>query len=210
MLCEKMDRNNIEITQKYVEKELVYAEKYQKILDNWCDEIGGLLHPFHQKSPNLLETIRVALTDSFVISMAKIFARSNEAGLWKLIQLASEIEDNFLQLKLERKPDFVKSNCEEKRKVFLSNKEMYIAKIKEIRNELKPLRNIERVHNLPWYDDATKIAWPKLKGWLYLAKKIYAEILESIVETYPLNDLVPEEFDRQIADNVNWINNISV
>jgi len=92
----------------------------------------------------------------------------------------------------------------------LENKETHIEKIKVIQEKLNPFRNIDRSHNIPWQKGKDKkISISDIKKWLSFAETIYKEIIEKIGLSFPLNGLVPVEFDEQIKRNINCINSYS-
>lgn len=68
---------------------------------------------------------------------------------------------------------------------------------------MNPFRNIDRSHNIPWRKGKDKkIRISDIKEWLSFAETIYKEIVEKIGLSFPLNGLVPVEFDEQIKRNI--------
>jgi len=186
MLYKNKINDNIKTTQANLEKEIIYAKMYIKILDEWCNPLLKSSNSFRENSPKLLEILRESVISSIISSMCNIFTNSDEVSLWRLINQA------------EKTTDF-------------NNKETYIKKIKEIREKLNPFRNIDRNHNIPWREEKNKkISISDIKEWASFAETIYKEIIEKIGMSFPLNGLVTAEFDEQIQRNINWINKGSV
>lgn len=174
--------DNIETTQTNLEKELIYARMYIKILDEWCHPLLASSNPFRENSPTLLEMLRESLISSLFSSICNIFTSSNEVSLRRLIDQAEKT--NNLKLK---------------------NKVTFITKIEGIKEKLNPFRNIDRSHNIPWRKGGDKkILISDIKEWLSFAETIYKEIVEKIGLSFPINGLVPAEFDEQIKRNIKY------
>jgi|SRR3989338_4017245 len=186
MLCKMETCDDIKITQVSLEKELVYTKMYLKILDEWYGNLLKRSNPFRENSPTLLEILGEGVRSSLVSSMYNLFAGSKEASLWGLIDQV------------------------EKTVGHVENKESYMKKIMEIQGKLNPLRNIERNHNFPRRKDRDgKISMSEMKNWVSFAEATYKEMIKQIGLSFPLNGLVPEEFDKQIKINIDWICNKS-
>lgn len=82
--------DNIKITQTNLEKELIYAKMYMKILDEWCNPLLKSSNSFRENSPKLLEILRESLISSLISSICNIFTNSNEVSLWRLIDQAEK------------------------------------------------------------------------------------------------------------------------
>lgn len=178
-------KDDIKITQASLEKEIYYAKSYTKILDEWCRPLLKDSNPFRESSPTLLELLRESVRSSLISSICNIFANSNEVSLWRIINQSEEITK-------------------------LVDKETYVNKIKKIEGKLEPFRNIDRNHNMPWRKDKDKkILIPELKEYILFAETVYKTVIEKINLSFPLNGIVPPEFDEQIKRNINWINNSS-
>lgn len=172
--------DNIKTTQTNLEKELIYAKMYLKILDEWCNPLLKSYNSFRENSPKLLEVLRESVMSSLISSMSNIFTNSGEVSLWRIINQAGET-------------------------AYLRNKQTYINKIVEIKEKLNPFRNIDRSHNIPWRKGGDKkIPISDIKKWLSFAETIYKEIVEKIGLSFPINGLVPAEFDEQIKRNIKY------
>ncbi len=173
--------DEINTTQIYLEKEITYSILNIKVLKNWCTPLLKSSNPFKEDSYNLLVVLGESVSSSLISSLYNIFTNSDEVSLWRLINQVNEISK-------------------------ISKKEDYIERIKEIREGLNPLRNIARAHNIPWRKDQNiKIPLSKLEEWLSFAENTYKEMVKKLGMSYPLNGLVPEEFDKQIIRNINLI-----
>lgn len=191
--------DSITVTKECVQRDIFDANIFQALMFKW---INGLvaINGFERAFDGICHWLRDAIETKYIFALAKLYARSNEAGLWRLIQQAKQYPQPAIDVKLERVHDFLRGNLIEQRREFMSNYDAYEQRIKEISNVIEPYRNIQRAHNLPWrQNDGTKVTWDDAKEWLTFAERVFVQAADGICESCcRVGEFFPAELNGQM------------
>ena len=191
-------QDSLEITKECVHREMSEANIYHSLMFKWINGLVGL-DGFNREFGGLFHYVRDALETKYILAIAKIFARSNEAGLWHLIQLAQDASGQFIEIKLERVNSFIRNRLKQQRVDFLTRFEEYEKKIKEISDKISPYRNIQRAHNIPWWKHDSEETWNMTKEWLTFAETVYVQAIDGICESCSrVGGFYPSELNGQM------------
>lgn len=189
--------NSLLLAKDCVNREISEARVYHALLFKWNNGLHNE-EGFERELGGLFHYVRDALETKYILSLAKLFAPSDEAGLWCLMQLTKAISKKWLDLKRERYPDF-KERSKQERKKFLSNYKRYEAKIRKINKKINPYRNIQRAHNYPWRVHQGKETWDETKKWLTFAETVFVRAMDGICEgCCRVGDFYPSGLDSEI------------
>lgn len=176
----KSNQSLLEIVEACVKREIGEANVYHALLFKWNNGLHNL-DGFERELGGLFHFVRDALETKYILCLSKLFAPSNEAGLWQLIELTKEVSETWIELKRERYPSFA-DQSEKDRKEFLQNYDRYEAKIREIKEKINPYRNIQRAHNHPLRNHESKETWDETKSWLTFAETVFVQAMDGICE----------------------------
>jgi hypothetical protein len=199
--------DNINVTATCVYDDIRDANACYNLLFIW---INGLLtnEKFYRTFNRMFFHVRDALETKYILALSKLFARSSEAGLWRLIIQAKAYPVKVFDLRLEREPGFLQGQIKRQRKYFFSKYSGYVNKINKIRGKINTLRNKQKAHNISWMPDGVSVTWKETKEWLTLAEKIYFYAMTAICHTATSEGLfIPKEINDQMEHFVSVIKN---
>ncbi len=171
------------LTEKIVSSELTEAEIYWMLLFEMINPLGA--DSEMQRAANeVLTFTQRALDLTYVITLSKIFADANEEGLEKLLHQCRNVFDHqvsLLELKRERLNEVCRPAMDAARNKVLDEYDSYLAKIRQIRDKLEPLRNIARAHNFPRREfRGDGILWQTTREWITFGQQVYNNIMISV------------------------------
>jgi hypothetical protein len=192
-------KDSLLVTKECVRGDILDANIYHSLMFKWVNGLVAV-NGFERAFDGMFHWIRDALETKYIFAMAKIFARSNEAGLWRFIQQAKAYSQDAIDLKLERVHDFLKDSLRNQRQEFLKNFDTYEKKIKEISEVIEPYRNVQRAHNLPWRQNGGKeVTWDTTKRWLDFAEQVFVQTVDGICESCcRVGEFFPSELNGQM------------
>lgn len=194
----KAVKNSLELTKACVNRDICEANIYHSLMFKW---INGLvaIERFNREFEGLFHYVRDAFETKYILALAKIFARSNEAGLWRLILQVKDVSEQAIEIKLEREHAFIRNRLKRQREEFLVRFEEYENQIKEISDKISPYRNVQRVHNIPWWQPDSDATWNETKAWLTFAESVFVQVMDGICEGHSsVGGFYPSELNGQI------------
>ena len=206
----KKKSENINITKNCVFREICDANIYYNLLFIWINRIK-LNKIFYKDFKGIFNYIEEAFITKYIFALTKIFARSSEEGLWKLLLQAKEVPENLFELRLERDPTFIHKQIRQQREEFFRNINSYIAKIQEIKAKLVALRNKQRAHNFPFMPDGQKVIWTETKEWLTFAENTFFYAMTAVCEgSCSPGHFIPEELNVEMKHSASIIKDINL
>ena len=165
-------------TATFVEREIMEAKIYYGLR---LDLVTPLCQnqEFWRLAPIPILYMAQAFDSMCVLALAKVFAEDREPGLDRLVQAAKDVsvevaEANHSEVVKSKKiRDVLKDRFNGNRATFLRNADSYPKQIREIREKLNPLRNIQRAHNFPERAERTERSWLEVREWLAFAERVY-------------------------------------
>ena len=155
---------SLTVVKKIVHNDITDANMCRALLFDWGNGIIRGNSRFYTRFMTIFKFIEESLISRYVLSLAKLFAGSKEASLRKLMELVTYIPDNEFELKLERYPESPQERIRQERISFFKNLDSHVESIKEIKESISPLRNIQRVHNnISWENKNGEITFDKTK-----------------------------------------------
>lgn len=170
---------NLRETEAYVAREITEANVYKNLLFSL---MNSLLKDkeLRKLTPIPLHFMTGAFELGCVLALAKVFAKGNEPGLDRLIQIAKAVPAKVAEATLS---ETVKVNLKDwfdcNRTTFLRNAESYGNEIARIRDKLKPLRNAQRAHNFPDLAKKANTTWSEFQEWLTFAEEVYGQAMSA-------------------------------
>ena len=195
----KLLGDSIMVTKECVQRDIFDANIFHSLMFKW---VNGLIaiKGFERNFDGMFRWVRDGLETKYIFALAKLFARSKEAGLWRFIQQSKEYSQEAIDIKLERVHDFLRDDLRNKRQEFLKNFDAYEKRIREISDVIEPYRNIQRAHNLPWrQNDGKKVTWEDTKEWLTFAEQVFVQAVDGICESCcRVGEFFPAELNGQM------------
>ncbi|MFA5160361.1 MAG: hypothetical protein WC484_07660 [Candidatus Omnitrophota bacterium] len=190
-------QDSLDVTKECVYRELCDANIYYSLMFKWINGLVGI-KTFNREFEGLCHFLKDALETKYIFALAKVFARSKEAGLWRLIRQVKDVSKAFIEIKLERHAH-IRDESTRNRKEFLSRFDEYEKKIKEISDKISPYRNIQRAHNIPWWNHDSEETWNQTKEWLSFAETVYVQAMDGICGgSCRIGEFYPSELNGQI------------
>src|SRR3990167_4637914 len=112
--------DSIEVTKACVERDIYDANIFHTLMFRWVNGLVAI-NGFERNFQGLFRYVRDALETKYIFALAKLFANSKEAGLWKFIQQAKAYPDEAIEIRLERVDELLRDRFRTKRQEFLSN-----------------------------------------------------------------------------------------
>lgn len=193
------NRNRLTVTKKYIERDLIDAESYRKLLSEWLSSISK-----NQSQFNVIwHYVADALETKYIVVLSKLFAGTQEESLWKLIAQAKALAEkkgnsDLIEHKLERLPEVIRQDLRRQRDDFLVNFENHVERIQGIEKQLNSLRNKDRIHNYPNRADGPSVSWKQFKEWQNFAEEIYCQSMDAVPEEH-LSQFITDDLKNQIT-----------
>ena len=190
--------DSIEVTKACVERDIYDANIFHTLMFRWVNGLVAI-NGFERNFQGLFRYIRDALETKYIFALAKLFANSKEAGLWKFIQQAKAYPDEAIEIRLERVDELLRDRFRTKRQEFLSNFDHYEKRIREISEVINPYRNIQRAHNFPWRENDKETTWIDTKEWLTFAETVFVQAVDGICHSCQrVGDFFPAELNGEM------------
>jgi hypothetical protein len=193
-------------TEAYVAREITEANVYKSLL---FDLMNPLLKDKEliRLVPIPIHFMTVAFELGCVLALAKVFAKDNEPGLGRLVQIARAVPIEIVEAKLSRVVEAVlKDGFENDRADFLTNADIYRQKIAKIRDELRPLRNTQRAHNFPELVKKANTTWNEFQKWLTFAEEVYGQAMSAAGEgSLRAGGFLPVTFEADVQNMLDAI-----
>ena len=162
---------------------------------------------FYEKFDAIFHYVRDALDTKYILALSKLFGRTGEESLWKLIQQTKLIPERAFEIRLERMRDGLRDRFKKRRDEFWRDDRNYEKRIKEIRSKLKPLRNSQRAHNFPLTESNGNTTWNETKDWIEFAEIVYAHAMDAICRPRTAIDYpVLRDLETEIKDFISLLN----
>ena len=188
-------KNSFLLSKECVNREIGEAHVYHALLFKWNNGLH-VLPEFNREVGDLFHFVRDAIETKYILCLSKLFAPSNEAGLWHFIELVKAISDQDIELKAREGRD---ERATKSRAEFLARYTEYETKIREINKMVNPYRNIQRVHNYPWRVHEGKETWDETQEWIEFAEKIFVQAMDGIYEgSRRVGGFYPTQLDSTI------------
>ena len=187
----------LELTKACVNREIIEANIYLSLLFKLANGLGAV-NGFKQQFGGLFSYLCDSLETKYILALAKLFAPSSEAGLWRLIQQARNVTQESIDLKLERQ-SFAGERLKLARKEFILHFSEYENKILALNKKISPYRNIQRAHNIPWWETNNDAKWNEAKEWLSFAEMVFVQAMDGICEgCCRVGNFYPHELNGEI------------
>lgn len=198
-IMEKLKQyDNPEIIGKSIEKDIRSARVYYALLSELI--VGLREQILYQDCRNVFEYIEIALESQFVLCLSKVFGDTKEGTLWQLLKILENSSDQEFEEKLKKYPSAPHDSMRQIRKKSFENIKNIESKVKSIKEKLKPLRNTERAHNIPWMPKGTEITWGNMLEWLNFAEQSLEQIMVSLCESaLCAGNYYSNQFDAEIG-----------
>jgi hypothetical protein len=190
--------DSIEITKACVERDIYDANIFHALMFRWVNGLVAI-NGYERNFQGMFHYIGNALETKYIFALAKLFANSNEAGLWKFIQQARDSSNEAIEIRLESVNELLRDRFITQRQEFLSNFDQYEKRIREISEVINPYRNIQRAHNFPWRGNDKETTWNNTKEWLTFAESVFVQAVDSICHSCQrVGDFSPAELNGQM------------
>ncbi|MCR4336533.1 MAG: hypothetical protein NUV91_01840 [Candidatus Omnitrophica bacterium] len=197
--------NNLDITKKNVEREILEARIYRNLLSNLI--MGIRKSSFYNNHKEVFHYIEGTLETSYILALCKIFAKSKEESLWKLLDLVRQVEDKTFENRLRSFPHAPHEQLRQQREKILHNISSYIERIQEVEELLNPFRNTRRAHNFPLLiGKAREITYGQTEEWLDFAEEVFIAAMDGVCSSAcRVGDFIPQELIYQMDSMVRTI-----
>jgi hypothetical protein len=190
--------DNPKIIGQCVEKDIRRARIYHALLSKLIVNLRS--EKIYAECRNVFEYLEIALENEFVLCLGKIFGDTKEGTLWQLLKILESSSKEQFEKELQKYPNAPHSSMRQARRNTLNNIASIENEIKKIKENLKPLRNTERVHNIPWLPEGKeKTVWGQALEWLDFAEQKLEQIMDSLCESaLRVGDYYSNQFDGEI------------
>lgn len=193
-------RSNLQLAEKCVSQDLVLANIHYRLMFDLMNPMV-LDKVLPKRCGLILKAMRDSFDTAYILTLSKIFARSNESSLEGMVFEVFRMPENEFELRLERKHKILQDEFISARQKFKSEYENNIRKIENIRKKLSELRNIFRAHNFPTRPIKYDTVFKETEDWRDFAKKLYGICLCAAVieDGHGINHFLNQDFDEQLT-----------